>query len=439
METKLIQCRIDGFFEHCDHPFASDDSKAPDVNAPFHADFVIFNEPFTAPHSPDIQNFPLFVLGVAPIFNIPDLPQLILSRKTLADIFRGSITSWNDNDIKSTNPANTHAFLDAAGDIKVIIREDPCAATQFFRSALSQFSMAFANQIGKGNTNAWNGTSFIKYFGDHGVFNGVSSMPGSISYVKISMRNEQEGVELVQLLNEEALAVAPNTESLYAAFQEIGLAFGNDGSNPSRLSIDLTGALGRRGWPIAQIGYLAFKVDEDSEFCVEKRTSMLSFFEYLYTHEGFGSDLFKNGFAPLTIQAGAEVLSLIREKLKCNGSKIYQEPPPKPLVTIQVDESLKETVQLMGDEFSLLKAVRMEIGSLDSHLEIKRRFNCLGNISCNEVSGGLILLADENLSNYIIRDDRLENGYALFSMPYCAMVSRIYFSARIFNHQRHTD
>src|SRR4051812_17750602 len=100
----------------------------------------------------------------------------------------------------------------------------------------------------------------------------MKNTPGSISYIKVNLALEHEGVTLVDIvINAQGDSVSPNTQSLYSAFQEIGLAFGNDGSDPSLLYIDLTHATGLRAWPISFMGYLSFRSDNNDSNCMLRR------------------------------------------------------------------------------------------------------------------------------------------------------------------------
>ena len=253
----------------------------------------------------------------------------------------------------------------------------------------------------------------------------MRTTPGSITYAKISLVAEQTGLNHVELLTgHDDRPVYPNDDSLSAAFQEIGLDFGNDGSDPSKLTVDLTGALGRRSWPIASVGYLALRANSSSVSrsgnCTAKVTALLEFFHYVYTA---GKELFHEGLAPLTDDASQEVLETIRATLKCDGERVYQYPPAPPKVTIQADESLHYMLQIMGDAFQKTEFSDLFIHPLESHLEIQRKFQCLGNESCTDIKGGFVVLADENLSSYILRDATLDKSYTLFTMPYCAMAT----------------
>lgn len=173
---------MEGYLEYCKHPFGGNTSLH-DVETPYHVDFVIDDEPVVFPHAPDLQNFPLFVLGVAPFFNLPGIPALKLTRLTVAKIFRGcttelqclpgSITQWNDSAIKATMEPQYHPILDALGPIKVFIQLDESAATGTLRRALSSFDPDFNAQIGLGRGSDWNGTSHSTRSGEHGVYRAV--------------------------------------------------------------------------------------------------------------------------------------------------------------------------------------------------------------------------------------------------------------------------
>ena len=56
----------------------------------------------------DLQMYPMLAGAVVPIYNIEGLtaddPTLVLDRQTLADLYLGKITEWNDPAILSLNP-----------------------------------------------------------------------------------------------------------------------------------------------------------------------------------------------------------------------------------------------------------------------------------------------------------------------------------------------
>ena len=57
--------------------------------------------------TPDILAVPLIAFAVAPIYNIPNVGQLVLNRITLAQIFSGDITNWNDTRLQLLQSSGT--------------------------------------------------------------------------------------------------------------------------------------------------------------------------------------------------------------------------------------------------------------------------------------------------------------------------------------------
>jgi ABC-type phosphate transport system substrate-binding protein len=96
---------------------------------------------------PDLQMFPALAGGCVPIYNIPELKNvikpLILSRNTIAQIFLGNIRVWNDSAILADN-ANEPTVLSALSNlnknIQIVVRTDGSGTTEIFSSALASFS-----------------------------------------------------------------------------------------------------------------------------------------------------------------------------------------------------------------------------------------------------------------------------------------------------------
>ena len=52
-----------------------------------------------------LVHIPIVLGAVVPIFNVPGVNDLRFSGRTLADIYLGKITNWNDPAIAKDNPA----------------------------------------------------------------------------------------------------------------------------------------------------------------------------------------------------------------------------------------------------------------------------------------------------------------------------------------------
>ena len=115
---------------------------------------------------PDLQVLPAVAIAIVPIYNIPELngmypaQPLVLSRSSIALIFSGHITYWNDSRILADNNAVVKAVLQTVtGAIKVVVRHDSSGTSNTFAVAASSFSPVFLSEIGGGsNTPPWCGS-----------------------------------------------------------------------------------------------------------------------------------------------------------------------------------------------------------------------------------------------------------------------------------------
>jgi phosphate transport system substrate-binding protein len=82
----------------------------------------------------DPVEVPVYVSPIAVIYNLDGVDKLQLSPETLADIFAGRITKWNDSSIASENAGVTLPDL----DITPVHRSDDSGTTQNFTDYLAQ-------------------------------------------------------------------------------------------------------------------------------------------------------------------------------------------------------------------------------------------------------------------------------------------------------------
>src|SRR5882724_1677489 len=95
-----------------------------------------------------LVQFPMIMGGDVPVVNLPGIQpgQLTLDGRTLADIFQGNITNWNDPKIAALNPGVS--LPDKA--IAVVHRSDGSGTTYIFTDYLSSVSSTWALRVGRG-------------------------------------------------------------------------------------------------------------------------------------------------------------------------------------------------------------------------------------------------------------------------------------------------
>jgi phosphate transport system substrate-binding protein len=126
-----------------------------------------------------VLQFPVAFGAITISYNLTGIKSgLKLDGPTIAGIFSGKITTWNDPAIKSLNPGmnlpGTH--------ITVVHRSDSSGTTNGFTTYLSDVSPSWASSIGAGKLVKWPvGTGAA---GNAGVASAVKATSGSIGYVE---------------------------------------------------------------------------------------------------------------------------------------------------------------------------------------------------------------------------------------------------------------
>ena len=118
--------------------------------------------------------------GTAVMYNLPGVKNLLhMDGPTLANIFMGKITTWNDPAIAKLNPGVSLPST----KISIAHRSDNSGTTFNFTDYLSSVSPAWNSQIGRGVAVNWPVGSGGK--GSAGVAALVTQTPGSIGYADV--------------------------------------------------------------------------------------------------------------------------------------------------------------------------------------------------------------------------------------------------------------
>ena len=118
--------------------------------------------------------------ATAVMYNLPGVPNLLkMDGPTLAKIFMGQITTWNDPAIAKLNKGVNLPST----KITIAHRSDNSGTTYNFTDYLSSVSPAWSSQIGRGVAVNWPVGSGGK--GSSGVAALVSQTPGSIGYADV--------------------------------------------------------------------------------------------------------------------------------------------------------------------------------------------------------------------------------------------------------------
>jgi phosphate transport system substrate-binding protein len=203
------------------------------------------------PLKPDVlqQNglvqWPMIIGGAVPTVNIPGIApgQLLLDGPTIASIYLGEITRWNDAAIKKLNPKLNLPNL----DIAPVYRADGSGTNFLFTTYLSGASANFAQKIGANASVQW--PVGIGAKGNEGVANQVIQTSGSIGYVEYAFV-KQNKMTYARLINRDGKVVAPEAKAFAAA-----AANANWVQAPGYYLV-LTNQPGAGSWPITGASFI---------------------------------------------------------------------------------------------------------------------------------------------------------------------------------------
>ena len=191
--------------------------------------------------APGLAHLPTVMGAVVVIYNVPGLSDLRLTPETLADIYLGKVTKWNDAAIKKDNP---HAKLPDLA-IAVAHRSDGSGTTYTFTDYLASAVPAWKSGPGKGKSVSW--PTGLGGKGNEGVTGLVKQNEGGIGYVELAYANQNK-LPVAELKNASGAWVKPTLEAVSAAAAEAQI------SDDFRVSI--VNQPGKNAWPISTFTYL---------------------------------------------------------------------------------------------------------------------------------------------------------------------------------------
>ena len=184
------------------------------------------------------------VLGsVVPAYNLPEVSgEIRFTPESLAGIFLGKITTWNDPQLvkenKDLNLPNK--------PIVVVHRSDGSGTTYIFTDYLSKISPEWKSRVGKNTSVQWPAGVGAK--GNEGVAGMVRQMDGAIGYVEL----------IYALQNKIAYGSVRNTAGNFvkASLDSTTAAAASVKTMPADFRVSITNAPGKDAYPIASFTWL---------------------------------------------------------------------------------------------------------------------------------------------------------------------------------------
>jgi len=133
-----------------------------------------------------LVQFPTVIGGNVLVYNLDTVDNLVLDGATVANIYLGKITKWNDVAIQKLNP-NT-ALPNT--NITVVRRSDGSGTTFIFAKYLSSVSDEWKSKVGTGTALEW--PVGVGARGNEGVAGNVAQTRNSIGYVEYAYAKQNK-------------------------------------------------------------------------------------------------------------------------------------------------------------------------------------------------------------------------------------------------------
>jgi phosphate transport system substrate-binding protein len=229
-----------------------------------------------------ITHFPTVLGGVVPVYEIPGVTgELRFNGPTLANIFLGRITKWNDPAIKATNPGVNLPNL----EVTVVHRSDGSGTSYIWCDYLSKVSPDYRKTIGVATSVNW--PVGVGGKGNEGVAGLVKQTPGSIGYVEL-IYAIQNKIPYGSVQNAAGEFVRASTETVSNAAASAAKQM------PKDFRVSITNAPGPNVYPISSFTWLLV---QDSPRDRQRGKILGDFIQWALTEgQKFAADL---GYAPL--------------------------------------------------------------------------------------------------------------------------------------------
>ncbi|MBR0852692.1 phosphate ABC transporter substrate-binding protein PstS [Bradyrhizobium diazoefficiens] len=219
-----------------------------------------------------LAQWPMVMGAIVPVVNIEGVKpgELVFDGETLASIYLGKITKWDDAAIKKLNP-NVKLPSEA---ITVVRRSDGSGTTFNFTNYLSKASADWKSKVGEGTAVEWPVGVGAK--GNEGVSGNISQTKNSIGYVEYAYA-KQNKLTYTKMVNKGGKTVEPTTEAFQAA------ASNADWAKAPGYYVILTDQPGDKSWPITAATFILMHKDATDKASSQEA---IKFFRWAFKNGG---------------------------------------------------------------------------------------------------------------------------------------------------------
>jgi phosphate transport system substrate-binding protein len=243
-----------------------------------------------------VLHVPTVLGAVVLTYNLPGIgnTKLKFDGPTIAGIFQGKITKWNDQTLAGLNPG----VKLPDSDIIVVHRSDGSGTSYIFTDFLSKVSPDWKQKVGKATSVNW--PTGLGGKGNEGVTQQVKQTEGSLGYVEL-IYALSNGLPYADVKNPAGRFVEPSLASVSAAAASAKFEKNTD------FRVSITNAPGEAAYPISSFTWLLIQTNIKDP---AKGKAIKDFLSWMLTPEAqkMAEEL---KYAPLP----APVVSLVQSRL----------------------------------------------------------------------------------------------------------------------------
>ncbi len=256
-----------------------------------------------------LVQWPMVIGGVVPVVNVPGIKagDLEIDGPTLASIYLGEISKWNDARIKALNPKAKLPDL----AIAPVYRSDGSGTNFLFTHYLSKVSPSFQSKVGANASVEW--PVGIGAKGNEGVANMTQQTSGAVGYIEYAFA-KQNNMAYLRMKNAAGKVVAPEAGAFQAA------AANADWEKAEGFYLILTDQPGAASWPITGASFIImYKTPKNAADSL----AALKFFAWAYKN---GADLARQlDYVPLPEKVVKLVEKTWVASIKADGKPVWTE------------------------------------------------------------------------------------------------------------------
>ena len=218
------------------------------------------------------MQWPMVMGAIVPVVNLEGIKpgELVFDGETLAKIYLGTITKWNDPAIAKLNPK-----LKLPSDAITVVRRSDGSGTTFnFTDYLSKASADWKSKVGSGTAVEWPAGVGAK--GNEGVAGNISQTKNAIGYVEYAYA-KQNKLTYTAMVNSAGKTVQPTVAAFQAA------ASNADWAKAPGYYLILTNQPGEASWPITAATFILMHKDATDKAASQEA---IKFFKWSFEKGG---------------------------------------------------------------------------------------------------------------------------------------------------------